>query len=59
MITITKDIKITIDKGDVPVLTDICKMAQRNMSGMTLSRDFSEERIQKVRKFLRIIFEGV
>jgi len=59
MITIDKDIKITIDKGDVPVLTDICEMARRNMSGMALSKDFSEERIQEIRKFLNIIFEGV
>jgi len=59
MITITKDTKITIDKGDVPVLSDICEMARRHMAGMISYADFSEERIQEIHKFLQIIFEGV
>jgi len=59
MITITKDIKITIDKGDVPVLSDICEMARRHLGGLISHAEFSEERTQEIRKFLRIIFDGV
>ena len=59
MITITKDITITIDKADVPVLSDICEMARRHMAGIVMLADFNEERIQEIRKFLTIIFEGV
>ena len=60
MITITKDIKITIDKGDVPVLSDICEMARRYMARWLLHEgEFKEERIQEIRKFLKIILEGV
>ena len=64
MITITKDIKITIDKGDVPVLTDICEMARKHMgvvilAGVVISAEYPEERLQEIRKFLRIIFDGV
>ena len=59
MITITKDIKITIDKGDVPVLTDICEMARRYMAGVVSLVDYKEERIQEIRKFLKIIFDKV
>ena len=59
MITIDKDIKITIDKGDVPVFKNICEMARRCMAGVMPFGDFSEERIQEIRKFLTIIFDGV
>ena len=61
MITITKDIKITIDKGDVPVLTDICEMARGNLvtGPHSATPGFPEERMQEIRKFLKIIFEGV
>ena len=58
MITIDKDIKITINKGDVPVLTDICEMARKHM-GVVMFVGYKEERIQEIRKFLRIIFDGV
>lgn len=60
MITITKDIKITIDKGDVPVLSDICEMARQYRVGWTIHEgEFSEEKMQEIRKFLQIIFDGV
>ena len=59
MITITKDIKITIDKGDVPVLTDICEMAQRYATTVDLEIEYNRERLQEIRKFVNIIFKGV
>jgi len=60
MITITKDIAIKIDKGDVPVLLDICEMARRYMGGeYSLTEIYSLERKREVRKFLNIIFEGL
>lgn len=60
MITITKDIKITIDKGDIPVLSDICEMARRYTDGgIPYKAEFSEERRDEIRKFLTIIFDGV
>lgn len=60
MITIEKDIKITIDKADVPVLSDICKMARSYKNGwMIHEEEYSEERIQEIHKFLRIIFDKV
>jgi len=59
MITITKDITITIDKGDVPVFSDICEMARRYITDPVYSMEFRPERREEIRKFLRIIFEGV
>lgn len=61
MITITKDITITIDKGDVPVLSDICEIARQRLSAgaFPLTAETDEEHIQEIRKFLKIIFEGV
>ena len=59
MITITKDTKITIDKGDVSVLSDVCEMARRYLADPAYSMEFRPERREEIRKFLRIIFEGV
>ncbi len=58
MITINKDITITIDKGDVPVLSQICKMAEHYMAGEIGKMLCSYERIQ-ICKFISIIFERV
>jgi len=58
MITIDKDIKITIDKADVPVFNNICELA-RHYLAIKKSLWLSDEQLQEVCKFLNIIDDGV
>jgi hypothetical protein len=58
MITIDKDIKITIDKADVPVFINICQIAQEHLDLPFGSRYVVErEGAEEIEKFLNIIFE--